>query len=111
MTSVIDAKVFDEIAELMEDSLGLFIETFLENSPKLIQNIRTALTEDDYEKVMVNAHQLKGGSGSIGVMQVFALAKQMEEDVKQNKHDQLKSAFTALEDAYVQAEVALRAHL
>ncbi len=108
--AVIDTQVFDEIAQLMDDSLGLFIETYLENSPKLLANMSVGLNEGDAEKVMVNAHQLKGGSGSIGAMQVFNFAKQMEEKAKGGMHDDLHGLFTALEVAFtlVDAELKVR---
>jgi len=109
--AVIDDKVFTEIAELMEDSLGEFIETYLENSPKLITNMRNALNEADTEKIMVNAHQLKGGSGSMGAMQVFAITKQLEADAKDQKTDDLQRLFNELEAAYKQVELKLKTHL
>ncbi len=106
---VIDSRVFDEIAELMDDSLGLFIDTYLENSPKLLASISSALSEGDSEKVMANAHQLKGGSGSIGAMQVFNIAKQMEEKAKDGMLDDLASEFITLKAAFVEVEKELRA--
>jgi len=109
--AVIDDKVFTEIAELMEDSLGEFIATYLENSPKLINNMRNGLTEADPDKVMVNAHQLKGGSGSIGAMQVFAIAKQLEASAKDREIARLQPLFDELEAAYKQVELKLKIHL
>lgn len=75
---VLDPVVFDEISNLMEDALSEFIDTYLENSPKLLKNIDQSLSQGDLSGVFHSAHQLKGGSGSIGAMQVFQLAKEIE---------------------------------
>jgi len=109
--SVIDKLVFNEIAELMGDSMGEFIETYLGNSPKLIEGIGIALPTGDTETVIHNAHQLKGGSGSIGAMHVFQYAKRLEEDGKNGQLENLSGVFTELKSAYKQAETELRTHL
>jgi len=109
--SVLDKLVFDEIAELMGDSMGEFIETYLGNSPKLIEGIGAALPAGDTETVMHNAHQLKGGSGSIGAMHVFQYAKRLEEEGKEGQLENLTVVFTDLKSAYEQAEIELRKHL
>ena len=108
---VIDKLVFDEIAELMGDSLGEFIETYLGNSPKLIEGLNTALPAGDTDTIIHNAHQLKGGSGSIGAMQVFQYAKRIEEEARDNNVSGLADVLGNLNDAYALAEAELRSHL
>lgn len=108
---VIDKLVFDEIADLMGDSLGEFIETYLGNSPKLIDGINAALPAGDIDTVIHNAHQLKGGSGSIGAMQVFQCAKRLEEEAKDSNANDLADVLSNLNDAYALAETELRSHL
>ncbi len=98
--SVLDEHVFNEIAELMGDALGSFITTYLDNSPKLLTEMRNAIPTGDLQAVIHNAHQLKGGSGSIGAMQVFGFSKQLEEDARAGKAENLVSVFAQLEEAY-----------
>jgi len=109
--SVIDALVFNEVAELMGDSMDEFIETYLDNSPKLLAGMNSAIPAGDIDVVINNAHQLKGGSGSIGAMQVFQLALQLEEDSRGGKLDDLARVFEELKVAYAQVDTELRAHL
>lgn len=109
--SVIDPIVFNEMRELMDDALGAFIETYLDNSPKLLQSISQALPEGDLETVFHNAHQLKGGSGSIGAMQVFQLAKEMEEKARGSVADGLESTLAELQSAYSLVEEELKTQL
>ena len=108
---VIDPVVFSEMQELMEDALGDFIETYLENSPKLLASISQSLPNNDLEPIYHSAHQLKGGSGSIGAMQVFQIARQMEEKARNGESDGLDSLFTQLQAAYEQAAAELKTHM
>jgi len=108
---VIDSVVFNEIAELMGDALGSFIETYLDNSPKLLNAMEVALPEGDLDAIIHNAHQLKGGSGSIGAMQVFQYAKLLEEEAREGKTDTLQSNLVALIEAYKLVDTDLRVYL
>jgi len=108
---VIDELVFSEIQDLMGDALGSLIKTYFDNSPKLIAAIAQAIPAGDMEAVAHNAHQLKGGSGNIGAMQVFNLSMQLENDAREGQVENLAAAFFELEAAYVRVEEALKAHL
>ena len=109
--SMIDEIVFNEIAELMGDSMTEFIETYLDNSPKLLNDLSRALPAGDMEVVIHCVHQLKGGSGSIGASQVFELARKMEEEARGGVINSLSSDFIELKAAYTQAETELKARL
>jgi len=108
---VIDEAVFDEVAILMGDTLSSFIETYLDNSPKLLAAMKGAIPAGDLEAVVHNAHQLKGGSGSIGGMRVFQLAKELEEDARQAKKDNFARVFAELEAAYGMLAEELKRHM
>lgn len=111
--SVIDVKVFNEVRDLMGDALPEFIETYLGNSPGLLGNIETALQTADLHNVYLNAHQLKGGSGSIGAMQVYQLALQMEQQARSGEADvaTLQPLYQQLLLAYDHAAAELGGHL
>jgi len=109
--SVIDKLVFDEIAELMGDAMGSFIETYLDNSTKLLAMMSQAIPAGNLDDVVHSAHQLKGGSGSIGAMQIFRLAKQLEEDARADQSDDLSRVFAELEAAYSELAEELKGHL
>lgn len=109
--SVLDVLVFGEISDLMGDALGSFIETYLDNSPKLLTGMRNAIPAGDIDAVVHNAHQLKGGSGSIGAMEVFRLAKQLEEEAREGTTDNFAALFLELEAAYAELEKELKTYL
>ena len=108
---VIDEQAYKEIADLMDDSMGIFIETYLENSPKLIEGLCVALPEGDIDAVIHHSHQLKGGSGSIGARQVFVAANRMETNARDGILDGLTSELDELKSAYDLVETELRSRL
>jgi len=107
--AAIDPVIFSEISALMDDSLPIFIETYMENTQKLLAKLEQAVPAGDSEVVFQNVHQLKGGSGSIGAMQVFQIAKQIEDVIKGGDGEgQLGGLFAELKSAYVAAEAELK---
>ena len=107
----IDPTIFNEIRDLMDDEIGSFIETYLDNSPGLLSGIEQALSENDLETVFGHAHQLRGGSGSIGAMQVFQLANELEEKARAGEAEELEGLFKQLVDAYQRAEKELKSYI
>lgn len=110
---VINTKVFDEVRDLMGDALPEFIETYLDNSPRLLGSIEAALQAADLHTVYLNAHQLKGGSGSIGAIQVYQLALQLEQQARSGEADvaTLQPLYQQLQAAYNSAAAELGSHL
>jgi len=107
---VLDSVAFNEISDLMGDSLGEFIGTYLDNSPRLLEKLDTALSQGDLQGVFHNAHQLKGGSGSIGAMQVFELAKEIEAQARDGSAEQLGEQVSELQQAFERVAVELRTY-
>lgn len=101
--SVIDMHTFNEVCELMDDDMGKFIDTFLQNSPKIIDTIEQSLKGGNIESVFLSAHQLKGGSSSIGALALSDLAFKIEKAGRAGETDpipelleQLKVEFEAV---------------
>lgn len=111
--SVIDVKVFNEVRDLMGDALPEFIDAYLGNSPGLLGKINAALQAADLHNVYLNAHQLKGGSGSIGAMQVYQLAQQLEQQARDGDAElaTLQAVYQQLQAAYDSAAAELSVHL
>ena len=108
---VLDPAVFAEISELMDDALGEFIATYLGNSPKLIQQIDAGLSAADTDAICHSAHQLKGGSGSIGAMQLFELAQQIEKTSRSGSTDGIDTLLSDLKAEFERVEAALKQHI
>lgn len=111
--TVIDAQVFNQVSDLMGDALPEFIETYLGNSPRLLESIETALQKENLQNVYLSAHQLKGGSGSIGATQVYQLALQLEQQARSGEVNiaALQPVYQQLQAAYQVAATELSAQL
>lgn len=105
--TVIDADTFNEVRELMDDALGSFINTFIANSPIMIQQIADGIASGDIETVYLSAHQLKGGSGSIGASKLSEIAFKIEKAGKANETDIIPDLISQLRDEYQAVEVEL----
>ena len=104
----IDLTVFNEIRNLMEDSMGEFIHTYLSNSPKLITGMEQGLANTDAEAIYHNAHQLKGGSGSIGAMKLADIAMEIEKIGRAGSTEGLASLLADLGAEFQRVEQELK---
>ena len=108
---VLDPAIFQEMQELMDDALGEFIETYLGNTPKLISQIEQGLNKGDAELIYQNAHQLKGGSGSIGAMGLHDLAQLIEQAGRNQSIDAVADLLQQLKSEFEQVRIALQQHV
>ena len=106
--SVIDAYIFNEVKGLMEDAMGSFINTFVGNSPKMIQQIELALENGDVETLYLSAHQLKGGSSSIGALKLSDLAFKIEKAGRAGETDSIPPLIDQLKSEYQAVETELK---
>jgi HPt (histidine-containing phosphotransfer) domain-containing protein len=79
--------------EMLEEIIGLF----LEDSPKLIESIRSALADGDTNAVYRAAHTLKGSAGNFDAHTAVALAQRLEARAREGNLDLAKSVFASLE--------------
>jgi two-component system sensor histidine kinase/response regulator len=90
-TSVLDPSALDRIKALQQagkpDILLNLFDQYLENSPRLLNSLKTAVENNNPETVRMAAHSLKSSSANIGAMETFELCKTLETmaDMKQTK--------------------------
>ena len=54
------------------------VDVFLEDSPRAIQRLQSALEPLDLQGLITPAHSLKSTSANLGAMELSAIAKQIE---------------------------------
>lgn len=75
----IDRTVFDELKTVSgSDFIGELIATFLDDAPKLIEELRRALQSGNAESFRRAAHSLKSNGATFGAMQFSQLARDLE---------------------------------
>lgn len=78
----IDRSALDQLLETVggdESFLAELIQTFLEEAPRMLAEIRQALGEQDAEHLRRAAHSLKSNAAQFGAGQLQALSLQIEQ--------------------------------
>jgi histidine phosphotransfer protein HptB len=101
MPGEIDMTTFEELKQTSgADFISELIDTFLDDGPKLIGQMKAALKAKDAESFRRAAHSLKSNSATFGASHLSALAKELETIGKENKLGDAGSRLTALEENY-----------
>ncbi len=95
---VTDMNFLDQFTKGSEEKKHKYIGMFLENGPRLLQTIKAALTEKDYEKLKVAAHSMKPQLSYMGVKEEVSNIFLIEQTAGETAHrDQLPSLVAQLE--------------
>lgn len=98
---VIDQATFEELKDMSgEDFINELIDTFLEDAPKLIEEIKTALNSNNADTFRRAAHSMKSNAATFGASQLAALAKELEMLGKENRLNETGDRIRVLEDAF-----------
>jgi len=95
----------------MEDALEEFVTTYLENSPLLIEKIQQGLGSQNAEDIFHAAHQLKGGSGSIGAVKLTEITKTIEQIARGGSTEGIEPLLVELTLEFELLEKALKAEI
>jgi HPt (histidine-containing phosphotransfer) domain-containing protein len=102
--------VFNGLKEMMgDDFIGELVDTYLQDSPELFQQMHQALDAQDAESFRRAAHSLKSNSANFGAMQLSALARELEMMGRENRLGQAGETLVKAEKEYAQVEQALEA--
>lgn len=83
--SEIDRTTFEELKQMSgEDFINELINAFLDDAPKMIENMQAALAVRDVESFRRNAHSLKSNANTFGAAELAASAKELEFMAKEN---------------------------
>ena len=106
----IDLSVFNGLKEMMgDDFIGELVDTYLQDSPELFQQMHQALESNDADTFRRAAHSLKSNSANFGAMQLSAMARELEFMGRENRLDQAGDTLALAEKEYAQVEQALEA--
>jgi HPt (histidine-containing phosphotransfer) domain-containing protein len=110
--AVLDMQVIQGLRELGgDDDPGLVLELiamFLEDAPKRMDEISTALSTGDIKLLERAAHTLKSSSANIGAARLSAHCKTMEELARNKKFEGLPSLVRASVQSWTELESVLR---
>jgi histidine phosphotransfer protein HptB len=105
---VIDRGVLAELQSTAgPEFVAELIGTFLQETPNLLGQLRTASTKGDVEGFRRAAHSLKSNAQTFGATQLAALARELENNPLAASPSDTASAVAALEAEYAQAAATL----
>ncbi len=100
-----DTKLFDRGAflEKLDDDIELYkelLDDFLQSADSYLEEIETGIKEEDFEKIRVAAHSIKGSSGSIEAHQMQTAAHELEKSAKQQDRSLVDESLETMEMEY-----------
>jgi histidine phosphotransfer protein HptB len=97
----IDITTFEELKQMSgADFIGELIDTYLEDAPQLIKDMKSSLKTNDSEVFRRAAHSLKSNSATFGANRLSGLAKELEILGRENKLNEIGGRLETLEEAY-----------
>jgi PAS domain S-box-containing protein len=111
LSAVLDPGVLAELRELaLDDSadfVGQLIEMFLQEAPKLIDSIRTAIIRADSQALYRAAHTLKTSSANLGATILSERCKELELAGRADRTNGLEAGLSRLEAEFEVLKIAL----
>jgi HPt (histidine-containing phosphotransfer) domain-containing protein len=107
--SPINQATLDELIQSTDsDFVKDLIDTFLDDTPKMLSEMRQALTTDDAETFRRAAHSLKSNSASFGAMRLSVQAKELEMLGKVGNLAEVGDRLTVMAAEFERVQVVLR---
>lgn len=107
---VLDKATLDQlIANTDREFAAELVTTYLDDSPRLLADLRRALAEGNAPNFQRAAHSLKSNSASLGALGLSAQAKELEMIGRAGKLDGAGEKVDQLAASYAEVESALKA--
>ena len=105
----IDTNTFEALKQMSgADFIGELVDTYLEDAPKLIRELRSALQAGDAEAFRRAAHSLKSNAATFGAGRLAQQAKELEMIGKERKLGETGELLEELERTYGVVAAELR---
>jgi len=106
--SVIDLPTFDGLKEVGgADFIAELIDTFFEEAPRLLNDLRQALADNNTELFRRSAHSLKTNGNTFGALAFAELAQELEYLGRDDQLDAVGDKVDKLSAKYKEVEEAL----
>jgi len=97
----IDKTTFAELKQMSGDEfINELIDTFLEDAPKMIAEIKSAHAANNAETFRRAAHSMKSNAATFGATELAALSKELEMLGKENKLPETGDRLQRLDEAF-----------
>jgi len=103
MTKIQEPINLDQAVEEFDNDREFLMELlngFLENVRVQIKTLNQAISEDDYEKVAIEAHSIAGGAKNLSAHELGRIATELEKLGRSNTLESVREIFKQLEQEY-----------
>lgn len=105
----IDMSTFDDLKQISgADFIRELVDTFLEDAPQLLGQLRTALKAGDVETFRRAAHSLKSNGATFGANRLSLQAKELELLAKESRLPETGNRLDELEATYGKVAAELK---
>jgi len=101
----------NDLAEVLEEDFPKIIESFITSSSTILEAIPVSLINDDISSFVIKIHSLKGSCRNIGAECLADLCTLDEENVKNNRIDQIDPSLKKIKKEFKIVKKALLAYL
>ena len=100
---VIDALTYAELKTTVgADFIGELIDAYLDDTPKLINELAVSLAQQDVTNFSRTAHSIKSSSAAMGALQLSLAAKELEMMGKQGNLSGAEAKLRHLQENFMQ---------
>lgn len=101
----------NELKDMLEEGLDELLNDYLDDAPQQLSKMRAAAESGDIQALGVQAHSLKGSSGSLGVTGVYELCASLEQEAKGGVVTRVAASLTNIEAELARAQEAMAAFM
>ena len=114
MAEVLSLEVLNELKGFIQDKLPEVVRIYLQNSEKYVESIQAGFANGDAILIKDSAHPLKSSSGSLGLMALSLLCKELEHGAEavsagQNDLKSLEGLVNQIEPLFEQSAAQIKA--
>jgi len=77
-SNAIDATTINSLKEIMGDAFEIVVNTFIDDTGKLVTSLAELQQQNDIEVFTRNVHSIKSSSANLGALQLSSLAAELE---------------------------------
>ena len=84
---------------------------YLDQSRSQIDQLKTAVAENDCDAILTISHQLKGSSANLGANKLADVCSRLESAAKENQLNDSASLFSEIQGTFERTQVQFQAQL
>ena len=110
--AVFDPVIFQQLREMLnqEEVLAEVITRYLEDAPKLLQDLSDGITQGETELVTRTAHTLKSSSAMLGASRLAHLCQELEAKANSDTVEIKAALFSQIQAEYEPVKTVLLEH-